>query len=263
VFGVAPEKIIGTSLRQFLGDSMYLRWHDQLKRSLAGEAVVYEREVQTPNGVQYQECRHVPQFDATGKPCGFYVIAWDITARKTQEIEWQARASTDQLTSLMNRASFLETLTLAVARHRHTDTALGVLYLDVDYFKQINDTYGHAAGDTVLQSFANYLKIAVRQSDVVCRIGGDEFCILLDNIRTPDNATIVAEKILALARIPVVHGEHSLKISTSIGMAFAQSVSISAEQLIAAADAALYKAKQNGRDQYALDLIPATITAAG
>lgn len=253
IFGVAPEKIIGTTLQQFLGDTLYQRCHDYFKRSLAGETVVYERTIQMPTGLHHQECRHVPQFDAAGNPSGFYVIAWDITQRKTQEIEWQSRASTDQLTGLMSRAHFIETLTMAVSNHQRANAALAVLYLDVDRFKQINDTYGHAAGDTVLQAFAEYLKISVRQADVIGRLGGDEFCILLDNIRTPDNAAVVAEKILALARIPVTYGNHQLSISTSIGIAFVHSITASGEELIAHADGALYKAKQAGRNCFVLD----------
>jgi diguanylate cyclase (GGDEF)-like protein/PAS domain S-box-containing protein len=255
VFGVATEQIIGKSLHEFLGDELYARCKPHVDKSLAGEIVVYERTLQSKTGLHYQECRHVPQFDAKGKPNGFYLIAWDITERKTQEIEWQSRASTDQLTGLPNRAFFLDTLNLAVARQQRTDSTLAVFYLDVDRFKHINDTYGHAAGDAVLKAFAEYLQISVRQSDVVGRLGGDEFCILLDNIRTPDNAIVVAEKILALARIPVTFGEHSLSISTSVGIAFAQTLNISAEQLIAVADSALYKAKQAGRDRYALDMV--------
>lgn len=262
IFGVAPEKIIGTTLQQFLGDALYQRCQGYFKCSLAGETVVYERTIQMPTGLHHQECRHVPQFDANGKPSGFYVIAWDITQRKTQEIEWQSRASTDQLTGLMNRAHFLETLTMAISNHQRADAALAVLYLDVDHFKRINDTYGHAAGDAVLQAFADYLKMSVRQADVIGRLGGDEFCILLDNIRTTDNAIVVAEKILALVGIPVDHGEHQLSISTSIGIAFVSSVNTSAEQLIALADGALYKAKQGGRNRFVLDIVATDVDPA-
>lgn len=256
VFGIAPEKIIGSTLRQFLGEELYTRYEEFFKKALAGYEVVYERTVKSRTQVHHQECRHVPQFDAAGKPSGFYLVAWDVTERKAQEIEWQSRASTDQLTGLMNRASFLETLNLAVSRHQRADAAMAVFYLDVDRFKHVNDTYGHAAGDTLLKSFAEYLKISVRQSDVVARIGGDEFCIMLDNIRTPENALIVAEKILALVRTPVLHGEHSLTISTSIGIAFATSINVTGEQFIAYADAALYKAKQSGRNRFVLDRVP-------
>jgi len=261
VFGIAPEKIIGTTLQQFLGDEMYARYDEHFKKALAGQEVVYERTIKSRTQLHHQECRHVPQFDAAGKPSGFYLVAWDVTERKAQEIEWQSRASTDQLTGLMNRAFFLETLNLAVSRSQRADAAMAVFYLDVDRFKHVNDTYGHAAGDTLLKSFAEYLKISVRQSDVVARIGGDEFCIMLDNIRSPENAILVAEKILALVRIPVTHGEHSLTISTSIGIAFATSVNVTGEELIAYADAALYKAKQTGRNRFVLDRVPADSTA--
>ncbi|MDB6061467.1 MAG: diguanylate cyclase [Verrucomicrobiaceae bacterium] len=257
VFGRAPAELIGTPLRDFLGDALYLECKPHLVKALSGQSVVYERTIQTTTGLHHQECRHVPQFDANGQPSGFYLIAWDVTERKTQEIAWQSRASTDQLTGLMNRDFFIETLSLAIARHRHFGGALAVCYLDVDRFKQINDTYGHAAGDAVLQAFSANLTMSVRQSDTVARLGGDEFCILLDNIHTPENAAAVAQKILAFARLPVNYNEHTLSISTSIGIVFTYEATLDAPELIALADAALYKAKQTGRNRYVIDSVAA------
>ena len=186
-------------------------------------------------------------------------MAWDITERKTQELEWQSRASIDQLTGLLNRASFMERLDLALSRHRRNDSALAVFYLDIDHFKKINDTHGHAAGDALLKKFAEWLRIAVRTTDYVGRLGGDEFCILLDNIKTPANARAVAEKILDLAHSPVAFENQTLTISTSIGIAFAQTPNLAGEQYLALADGALYRAKQGGRNRYVLEV---TETAA-
>lgn len=257
IFGVPAEKIIGQTIQQFVGETVYLECKPHIDRSLAGETVVYERTMPTLIGLRHQECRHIPQFNAEGEPAGFYLIAWDITERKTQEIEWQSRASIDELTGLSNRASFTESLNSLLAHHARNHTSLAVMYLDIDRFKHVNDTYGHAAGDALLQAFAKHLQSSVRQSDVVGRFGGDEFCIVLDDIKTPANAVSVAEKILSAVQAPVLFENHTLTISSSVGIAFMKPPHFDSAQLIAAADQALYKAKQAGRNCYDLDVISA------
>lgn len=261
IFGAPVEQIVGRSIHEFASETAYSEMAPHVARALAGETVVYERTLMTPGGMRHQECRHIPQFNAIGEVDGFYLVAWDVTERKAQEIEWQSRASIDQLTGLVNRAFFLDALTVALSQHRHRRQPLAVLYLDVDRFKHINDSYGHAAGDALLQAFAGYLKASVRDSDVVGRFGGDEFCILLDNIKSEDNARVVAEKILEAARVPVAFEQHTLAISTSIGIAYCAHPELKAETLIARADAALYRAKQAGRNRYAVDVMDAVASA--
>jgi diguanylate cyclase (GGDEF)-like protein/PAS domain S-box-containing protein len=258
IFGIEPETMLGRSLHEFNGDELYRHSKPHIDAALAGRPALYERTIQTSLGMRHQECRHIPQSDDNGRPNGFYLIAWDITERKTQELEWQSRASIDHLTGLLNRAAFEEMLTLALQRHQRNDHSLALLYLDVDRFKHINDTYGHAAGDALLKTFAECLKIAVRATDFVARLGGDEFCIVLDNIKTPANAIIVAEKILELARAPLQFEGHTLTISTSIGIAFVQTSELSGAAYIARADAALYQAKQAGRNGYSLEMVGST-----
>lgn len=255
MLGIEPESMIGRTLHEFYGDELYQRIKPHIDAALAGHPVVYERTIQTAIGLRHQECRHIPQTDDDGRPNGFYLSAWDITERKTQELEWQSRASIDHLTGLLNRAAFEEMLALALQRHARNGAALALLYLDVDRFKHINDTYGHAAGDALLKAFAEYLKDAVRTTDFVARLGGDEFCIVLDNIKASTNAASVAEKILQMVRTPLQFDGHSLAISTSIGIAYAHAPTLSGAELVAQADAALYKAKQAGRNGYALTLI--------
>jgi diguanylate cyclase (GGDEF)-like protein len=251
--------MLGRTLHDFLGDELYRHSKPHIDAAFAGQAVLYERTIQTQLGVRHQECRHIPQTDDNGQPNGFYLTAWDITERKTQELEWQSRASIDHLTGLLNRAAFEEMLALALQRHQRNHNALALLYLDIDRFKHINDTYGHAAGDALLKKFAECLRIAVRTVDSVGRLGGDEFCIVLDNIRTPANAIGVAEKILDLAQVPLQFDGHTLTISTSIGIAFIPAPELSGAEYIARADAALYQAKQAGRNGYALEVVGAAM----
>jgi diguanylate cyclase (GGDEF)-like protein/PAS domain S-box-containing protein len=255
IFGIEPEAMLGRSMHDFYGDELYRYSKPHIDAALAGQPALYERTIQTQLGMRHQECRHIPQTDDNGRPNGFYLTAWDITERKTQELEWQSRASIDHLTGLFNRAAFEEMLTLALQRHQRNGNALALLYLDIDRFKHINDTYGHAAGDALLKKFAECLRIAVRTTDFVARLGGDEFCIVLDNIKTPANAIGVAEKILELARAPLHFEDHALTISTSIGIAFVQLPELAGADYIARADAALYQAKQAGRNGYALEMV--------
>jgi diguanylate cyclase (GGDEF)-like protein/PAS domain S-box-containing protein len=257
VFDIDVNEIVGKSIHQFFGEALYNESKANIDKALAGEAVIYERTIQTAIGVRHQECRHIPQLSVNGQPDGFYLIAWDITERKTQEIEWQSRASIDQLTGLSNRAVFLDALNQAIPLHQRADSALAVLYLDIDRFKHVNDTYGHAAGDVLLKAFAEFLTASLRQTDIVGRFGGDEFCIVMDNIKTPENALAIAEKILTTVRTPVAFEDCTLTISTSIGIAFARQPQMSGTQLIALADNALYRAKQAGRNRYALDIVAA------
>lgn len=259
IFGIEPEAMVGRTLHDFLGDELYRRSKPHIDIALAGQPTLYERTIQTRLGMRHQECRHIPQLDDNGRPSGFYLTAWDITERKAQELEWQSRASIDHLTGLLNRAAFEEMLELALQRHKRNDTALALLYLDVDRFKHINDTYGHAAGDALLKHFSECLRAAVRATDFVARLGGDEFCIVLDNIKTPDNAIGVAEKILETACAPLHFEDHTLIISTSIGIAFVHSPRLSGADYIARADAALYRAKQAGRNGYALAMVGSTL----
>jgi diguanylate cyclase (GGDEF)-like protein/PAS domain S-box-containing protein len=260
IFNIDPESMLGRSLLEFYGEELYQQVKPHIDAALAGQAVIYERAIPTALGMRHQECRHIPQMDNTGQPNGFYVTAWDITERKTQELEWQSRASIDHLTGLLNRSAFEEMLARALLRHKQNGNALALLYLDVDRFKHINDTYGHAAGDALLKTFAECLKIAVRTTDFVARLGGDEFCVVLDNIKTAANAINVAEKILELARAPLQFEGHTLAISTSIGIAFVEGFAglpheLNGADYIARADAALYQAKQAGRNGYVLEKI--------
>ncbi len=261
ISGLPSARILGARLTDFIDDIHYREHQPHLERAFAGATAVYETSPVTSLGQRHHECHLIPQLDENDKPDGVYLIAWDITERKTQEIEWQSRASIDQLTGVLNRACFNEALTQALQRRARSDSTLALLYLDIDRFKQINDTHGHAAGDTLLQAFAHYLKQSVRLSDIVGRLGGDEFCIVLEDIQSQENAVAVAEKILRIARTPVMFDNDSLTISTSIGIALATQPpapghsELSNAPLIAAADAALYKAKQAGRDRYAIDCL--------
>ncbi|MFN0162902.1 MAG: diguanylate cyclase domain-containing protein [Burkholderiales bacterium] len=174
----------------------------------------------------------------------------DVTARKTVEDNLQRLAHYDNLTGATSRAHFFERLNHAVARARRHGTTLGLLYLDLDRFKQVNDELGHAAGDGLLVAFAGRIRMNVREVDTVARLGGDEFAVLLEDVQGAANAGAVAQKIVEAMRQPFLIGDHSLYVHASIGAALLCAGDATPQDFVARADAALYAAKRAGRNTY-------------
>ncbi len=162
----------------------------------------------------------------------------------------QYMARYDGLTDLPNRGLLYDHLETALARARRTEGRMGLLYLDLDKFKQVNDTFGHAAGDLLLREIADRLKQCVRETDTVARIGGDEFVVLLESIQSPASASDVAEKIRTCLSQPISIGGHSLSIVPSIGIALYPEHGNGSKQLLKHADDAMYSAKKNSGDGF-------------
>jgi diguanylate cyclase (GGDEF)-like protein len=174
----------------------------------------------------------------------------DIDDRKRMQEDMRRKAMHDQLTGLPNRAMFMESLERAVRNSRRRHAQFSVLFVDLDHFKEVNDTMGHAAGDLLLQAVAERLAGAVRQSDLVARIGGDEFMVLIDDHRGPEEVMIVAQKILSFLERPVLLEWKEVKISGSVGIASYPEDGEDAETLLKNADTAMYQAKERGRNNF-------------
>jgi diguanylate cyclase (GGDEF)-like protein len=158
------------------------------------------------------------------------------------------RAAHDELTALVNRALFLDRLDHALAQRDGSNVA--VLYFDLDRFKPINDTWGHRAGDAVLVEVARRVQCVVREGDTVARIGGDEFAVLCESISSPTDAIGVAQRIGEVVADPIELEVGIVSVGASIGIAFPNAHSATSEALVRDADAAMYRAKENGRDRY-------------
>ena len=158
-------------------------------------------------------------------------------------------ASHDSLTGLYNRRVLLERLDHALAHAKRSGTRLAMLFIDLDNFKEINDTLGHAAGDAVLRALSQRLRLLVREVDTVARMGGDEFVILLDHADDPEAITAVTEKVLESLVQPVRFGDAELVAGASIGVSRYPENGSNATELIAAADQAMYRAKNSGRQR--------------
>ena len=172
-------------------------------------------------------------------------------ALEASRLELEKLARVDSLTTLANRRQFDERLLLALERSRRQQLPIALIYLDIDYFKQINDNLGHAAGDAVLKDFARRLVACVRAGDLVARLGGDEFAVLIEDAASAQVAEIIARKLLDTMNQDVVIDGASVPVTSSIGIAF--SVRATDEKtLMSFADQALYAAKAAGRNTYRL-----------
>jgi diguanylate cyclase (GGDEF)-like protein/PAS domain S-box-containing protein len=377
--GIEPASLLGRSLREVYGDKAYNGFRHHIDAALAGERVVYEREMATPHGPRQVEVTLVPQLGSNGAVQAVYGLISDVTARHIAETErarseerlslalegsglalfdwdigadriyhsaqasamrddlpadqtassgelrsfvhpddlatmeaatraaltgavpeYQAefrirrrsrdwlwvrargrvvereaggralrlagtytdinahkvaedrlrrRAEFDTLTDLPNRASFIERLQQAMRRATPTES-LALLFLDIDHFKTINDTLGHEMGDQVLKVFATRMRDCVRQSDMVARLAGDEFTIILECLRDPTDVKALASKLVETLRAPLALGGKPFEITTSVGVAFWNTGDTDDAELLRRADAALYEAKRRGRNGY-------------
>jgi len=160
----------------------------------------------------------------------------------------QHQSSTDELTQLANRRHFFTTLESEMSRARRQDSPLAVAYLDLDYFKQVNDRYGHDVGDTVLRSIAEVLQQQLRSEDSVARLGGEEFAICLPAATLAQSIEACTRYRTLVEELAISHGPHTLNITVSIGLALYQPKHDTIDSLLKRADQALYLAKENGRN---------------
>ena len=171
----------------------------------------------------------------------------DLTERKRAEQRIQFMAHHDGLTGLPNRASLMERLAVILAAAQRRKTAVAVMFVDLDHFKNVNDSLGHHVGDTLLKTVAARLRDALREADTVARLGGDEFLVVLPDLQDIDQAGPVAEKLLLAVSEPMVIDGHQVAVSPSIGVSLFPRDGTTPDDLIRHADAAMYSAKEHGR----------------
>jgi diguanylate cyclase (GGDEF)-like protein/PAS domain S-box-containing protein len=251
LFGLTPEQVRGRTIRDVVGEAGHQFVEMYLKRAFGGERVTFEREQSLVNGVRWIEATYIPEIDdSNNEVVGVHAMLLDITAQKIEAQRLLRLSQVDGLTGLANRVGFEQRLSDAMAQTRTTGQALAVMYFDIDHFKQINDTHGHAAGDALLLAFAQRLRSSLRKTDTVARLGGDEFVVVMERVLDPKIAARLAAQALEEILRPFALDNHSapLTITTSIGIAFFDGGATTAEQLVAEADAMLYAAKRKGRN---------------
>ena len=192
------------------------------------------------------------QSEGGEKIVGYLGIAFDITERKKLTEFVNHLAHHDQLTGLPNRVLLDDRMQQAIQRAKRNRHKVAVLMVDVDYFKRINDSLGHSAGDSLLDSIAKKLCSAVRQTDTVARMGGDEFVIVMPEFRDEKDAVRCAEAILQKVSTPTMLGNREVNVTVSVGLCIFPDCAHDAESLLKNADAALYEAKESGRNAFHL-----------
>ena len=219
--------------------------HDTTIR-LPSECVLVRRD-----GVELPiEDSSAPIHDRSGAVVGAVMVFHDVSSTRALTHRLAYFAQHDSLTNLPNRVLLNDLFTQALVTAKRHNTVLAVLYLDLDRFKQINDSLGHAVGDRLLKEVALRLLECVRASDTVCRLGGDEFAIVLSEVAHAADAAVCADKILNSLRAPSVIDGHEIHISSSIGIAIFPGDGADVEVLLKNADSAMYEAKGRGRDNY-------------
>ncbi|AOY87906.1 diguanylate cyclase [Marinobacter salinus] len=204
------------------------------------------------NGERFWEQLIVtPIKDGAGDATGYLILGEDISIRKRYEQQLLRQANYDILTGLPNRMLALDRLKLALAQARRENTLVGVMFLDLDNFKHVNDTLGHDAGDSLLIEAARRISSCLRGTSTVARLGGDEFLVILPGLTGPDATSQVADRILKTFAPPYILNGQEVFVTTSIGIAIFPTDSDNSGTLLQHADAAMYQAKHKGKSAFA------------
>lgn len=251
VAGQDPDGMIGKSVQEIRGHVLYPLLKPHIDRVLAGNSSTFEYQADYEGRHHYFQTTYLPATSANGEQNGFYALTTEITRIKRAEQQLAYLAHNDILTGIANRRHFNDGIRRAMQHASITQSPLLVMLIDVDHFKNINDSYGHGAGDSVLREIAVRLKASIRKSDLLARLGGDEFVILCDDIDSSVVAEAMAQKITAAMEPPISLGTHELRVTLSVGAALCRDIG-SVDAMMQRADEALYRAKGGGRACYRL-----------
>ncbi|MCG3169352.1 MAG: hypothetical protein CALGDGBN_00870 [Pseudomonadales bacterium] len=251
ILGHPVEEIVGRNYHELLHPDDLAPAREFLQRILSSgrkQGSVEYRVRRLDGAWIWHTANGAPIAGADGRPVGMLGIARDISERKESESRILHMAHYDALTDLPNRSLFLDRLQQALQLAARYQRSLALMFIDLDHFKPVNDTHGHAVGDRVLQEAARRMSDVLRGSDAVGRIGGDEFVVLLTETESACTALEVAAKIRDAIDAPMQIGDLELRISCSIGVAVYPEHGAGAPELFRNADLAMYRAKESGRD---------------
>ena len=246
------DQIIGQPFDRMMSPELAAQYDYYFLRGMQGESCEYEVMIPTRSGrPRWLTCTFVPDIDeSTGRARGVYGMIQNITKAKEAEQRLTLLAQFDTLTGLANRHQFNETLERFLADNDRDGRPLALMFLDIDHFKQVNDRYGHGSGDLLLKEFAKRLSGCLRPTDVVARLSGDEFVVLLQGLHSDEEPQFIARKIIVAVEKAFVLDEHFVRVTTSIGIAMRQQPGELASVLMKRADEALYEAKRAGRNTF-------------
>ena len=249
-FGWAIDECVGRLASDFIGEEQRAQCAEYIAQLDAGHTVRGRTIVRAKDGTRHWIETHAsPYLEANGHHDGFVATSRVVDAQVAAEQQLEQSARTDELTQLLNRKEVLSRIETLGAQSRRTGHELAVLFCDLDRFKHINDTHGHAVGDEVLRTTARRLRETLRTSDdLAARIGGDELLVVLHGVQNMDNAVALAEKLRATAMEPISTAKGPVVATLSIGVTLAHPDE-STDTLVARADAAMYRAKHKGRNR--------------
>jgi diguanylate cyclase (GGDEF)-like protein/PAS domain S-box-containing protein len=251
--GYTLEELRGINISGLVADEFHASSVEGLTKAFHGEGTPYEMEIVRKDGTQLPiEVAMRVVLDDSGKVKWIQGIARDVSDRRQAEDTIRRLAYNDPLTGLPNRALMEDRLNVALVHARREEKDLAVMFLDLDHFKVVNDTLGHSAGDRLLQSVARDLIATVKDVDTVARVGGDEFTIILPGLERIEEATEIADKILAALRRNRTIEDREFRTTGSIGITTFPGDGQDAATLLRNADTAMYRAKEHGRDNYQL-----------
>jgi diguanylate cyclase (GGDEF)-like protein/PAS domain S-box-containing protein len=243
-----PEvfEVLDANSREVIPNPMALAVGENRTMNLPANCILIQR-----RGVEIPiEDSVSPIHDRQGKVTGAVIVFRDVSAARAMTLQMTHSAQHDFLTGLPNRMLLSDRIRQAIVFAPRHNKKVGILFLDLDGFKHINDSLGHPVGDLLLQSVGRRLTECVRGSDTVSRQGGDEFVVLLSEMAQPEDAAITARRMLATVAAPHSIGGHDLHVTTSIGVSVYPFDGADAETLIKNADTAMYQAKEHGRQSY-------------
>src|SRR5665213_962264 len=239
-------RILDAISREVIGDPMQLAVYPIAMANLPARCILVRRD-----GMEIPiEDSFAPIHDQDGVPAGAVFAFRDVSAARAMALEMTHSAEHDLLTGLPNRRLLHDRVTQSIAVARRDVKLVAVLFLDLDGFKHINDSLGHPIGDQLLQSIAKSLVDCVRGTDTVSRQGGDEFVILLSDLQHPEDAAVMANRMLQVVAEAHAIDQRDIHITTSIGVSVYPDDGQDAETLVKNADTAMYQAKENGRQSY-------------
>jgi diguanylate cyclase (GGDEF)-like protein/PAS domain S-box-containing protein len=248
--GLPREQLTGRFVGETMGPIEYERNRRWALRALGGETVCYEEEYPQAPEIRHVQITYIPLRMPNGAIEGYFGVAQDITSHREENIRLTILSTHDPLTGALNRAGIDQFIESRVSAGE--GATLAAICIDLDHFKPVNDTYGHEAGDRVLQEFSARLQRLVKPSDAVARLGGDEFAVILRGVRDIAEAARMAEAVAGAAQSPFFIDKHThVSISASIGVACNTDAAGGWKALMAQADALAYQAKWAGRGRVA------------
>jgi diguanylate cyclase (GGDEF)-like protein/PAS domain S-box-containing protein len=252
LLGYEPSELVGRSFYDFVfdADREEVRHLSSLIHESGPTTFAYRVEKKDGSLCWFETTSRSVRDVITGRLREVVGVSRDVTERKKVEEQIEYQAYHDALTGLPNRRLFRDRLTVALAHARRMKHPLAVMFLDLDRFKVVNDTLGHSTGDELLKAVGARLQTSMREEDSIARMGGDEFTVLLAELKTSNDAAKIAQKVLDTVAYPLQIDGTELFVTTSIGIALFPNDGDTAEALLANADHAMYRAKDAGRNSY-------------